>query len=206
MPGRVAEAAPGSQAEEPCPYASSVRSSALRGYNGSLIIGNDAVLIRRGLRGVLARKRRDPDLQIPFDEVAAVRFAPSGWLVGYLQVIESIGRCARLPHDDPRSPHRDVPHSVRTVASRRRRSRGSKRRIDRGGIRPALLGRGPRRGGAQTTPLSRVSDTGSRQGPIVSKVEQPFRGLVSRLRYAAATGTRRRSASANRRAARRRPA
>src|SRR5947207_7190738 len=49
---------------------------------------NDAVLIRRGLRGVLARKRRDPDVRIPFDEVAAVRFAPSGWLVGYLQVIE----------------------------------------------------------------------------------------------------------------------
>jgi hypothetical protein len=53
-----------------------------------VIVGNDAVLIRRGLRGVLARKRRDPDLRIPFDEVAAVRFAPSGWLVGYLQVIE----------------------------------------------------------------------------------------------------------------------
>ena len=67
---------------------SSVSSSALRGYNGSLIVGNDAVLIRRGLRGVLARKRRDPDLRIRFDEVAAVRFAPSGWLVGYLQVIE----------------------------------------------------------------------------------------------------------------------
>src|SRR5438045_5323521 len=79
---------PGSQAEEPCPYASSVRSSALRGYNGSLIVGNDAVLIKRGLRGALARKQRDPDLRIPFDEVAAVRFAPSGWLVGYLQVIE----------------------------------------------------------------------------------------------------------------------
>ena len=46
------------------------------------------MLIRRGLRGVLARKRRDPDLRIRFDEVAAVRFAPSGWLVGYLQVIE----------------------------------------------------------------------------------------------------------------------
>jgi len=66
----------------------SVRSSALRGYNGSLIVGNDAMLIRRGLRGVRARKRRDPDLRIPFDEVAGVRFAPSGWLVGYLQVIE----------------------------------------------------------------------------------------------------------------------
>src|SRR5436305_7116728 len=64
------------------------RSSALRGYNGSLIVANDAVLIRRGLRGVLARKRRDPDLRIPFAEVGAVRFAPSGWLVGYLQVIE----------------------------------------------------------------------------------------------------------------------
>jgi len=70
------------------PYALSMRSSALRGYNGSLIVGNDAVLIRRGLRGMLARKRRDPDLRIPFDEVAAVRFAPSGWLVGYLQVLE----------------------------------------------------------------------------------------------------------------------
>ena len=66
----------------------SVLSSALRGYDGSLIVGNDAVLIRRGLRGVLARKRRDPDVRIRFDEVAAVRFAPSGWLVGYLQVIE----------------------------------------------------------------------------------------------------------------------
>jgi hypothetical protein len=66
----------------------SVPSSALRGYNGSLIVENDGVLIRRGLRGVLARKRRDPDLRIRFNEVAAVRFAPSGWLVGYLQVIE----------------------------------------------------------------------------------------------------------------------
>jgi hypothetical protein len=66
----------------------SVPSSALRGYNGSLIVGNEALLIRRGLRGVLARKRRDPDLWVRFDEVAAVRFAPSGWLVGYLQVIE----------------------------------------------------------------------------------------------------------------------
>ena len=65
-----------------------MRPSALRGYNGSLIVGNDAVLIRRGLRGVLARKRRDPVLRMPFDEVAAVRFAPSGLLVGYLQVIE----------------------------------------------------------------------------------------------------------------------
>jgi hypothetical protein len=74
-----------------CPrnaYALSVPSTVLRGYNGSLIVGNDAVLIRRGLRGVLARKRRDRDLRIPFDEVATVRFAPSGWLVGYLQVIE----------------------------------------------------------------------------------------------------------------------
>jgi hypothetical protein len=66
----------------------SVPSSALRGYNGSLIVGNQALLIRRGLRGVLVRKRRDPDLSVRFDEVAAVRFAPSGWLVGYLQVIE----------------------------------------------------------------------------------------------------------------------
>src|SRR5436309_13807923 len=84
-----------SQAEEPCPCASSVRSSALRGYSGSLIVGNDAVLIRRGLRGVLGRKRRDPDLRIPFGEVVAVRFAPSGWLVGYLQVSSAAHRSLR---------------------------------------------------------------------------------------------------------------
>src|SRR5438045_2304387 len=98
---------PGSQAEEPCPYASSVRSSALRGYNGSLIVGNDAVLIRRGLRSVLVRKRRDPELRIRFDEVAAVRFAPSGWLVGYLQVLErgaSVGSSSYLTTiRDPRA-------------------------------------------------------------------------------------------------------
>jgi hypothetical protein len=69
-------------------YALWVPSAVLRGYNGSLIVGNDAVLIRRGLRGVLARKRRDRDLRIHFDEIEAVRFAPAGWLVGYVQVIE----------------------------------------------------------------------------------------------------------------------
>jgi len=52
------------------------------------MVGDEAVLIRRGLRGVLARKRRDPDFRIRFDQVARVRFAPSGWLVGYLQLVE----------------------------------------------------------------------------------------------------------------------
>jgi len=60
----------------------------LRGYNGTLLIGSDAILIRRGLRGIVARKRRDADRRIAFDDVAVVRFAPSGWLVGYLQVLE----------------------------------------------------------------------------------------------------------------------
>ena len=69
-------------------YALSVQPSVLRGYNGTLIVGTDCVLIRRGLRGVLTRKRRGPDVRIPFDEVSAIRFAPSGWLVGYLQVAE----------------------------------------------------------------------------------------------------------------------
>jgi hypothetical protein len=65
-----------------------------------------------------------------------------------------IGRFEWLSHDDPGSPHRDVPHSVRTMASHRRRSRRSKRCIGRGGIRRALLGKRPRRNGAETTPMT----------------------------------------------------
>jgi hypothetical protein len=97
----------------------SVRSSPLRGYNGSLIVGNDAVLIRRGLRGVLARKRRDPDLRIHFEEVAAVRFAPSGWLVGYLQVIERGGSVGSSGYLTTIRDHRTVTFLTRSGRWRR---------------------------------------------------------------------------------------
>jgi hypothetical protein len=99
----------------------SVPSSALRGYNGSLIVGDDAVLIRRGFRGVLARKRRDPDLRIRFDEVAAVRFAPSALLVGYVQIIERGASVGLSGYFTTIRDHRTVTFltPVRTMASRR---------------------------------------------------------------------------------------
>jgi hypothetical protein len=82
--------------------------STLRGYNGVLVIGNEGVHIRRGLRGRLTRKRRDPDVWIPFAEVTAVRFAPSGWLVGYLEVVV---RGASTPSSGYLTTIRD-PHTV----------------------------------------------------------------------------------------------
>ena len=77
----------------------------LRGYNGSLSVGTEAIRIKRGLRGLIARKHRDPELRISLSEVAAVRFAPSGWLVGYLQIV---GRASPSSGDDYLSIIRDV--------------------------------------------------------------------------------------------------
>jgi hypothetical protein len=34
------------------------------------------------------RKRRDPDVEVPFGQVSTVRFAPAGGLAGYVQIIE----------------------------------------------------------------------------------------------------------------------
>jgi hypothetical protein len=65
-----------------------MRQRTLRGYNGILRVGDDRVTIRRGLRGTLVRKRRDADVTVPLDQIAAVRFAPAGRVVGYLQIIE----------------------------------------------------------------------------------------------------------------------
>ena len=60
----------------------------LRGWNGFLLIGNDRIVVRRGIRGRLVRKRRDPDVEVPFAQVSAVRFAPAGGVAGYVQIIE----------------------------------------------------------------------------------------------------------------------
>ena len=77
------------------------------------------MVIRRGLRGVLARKRRDPDLRIRFDEVAAVRFAPSVWLVGYLQVIERGASVDRSGYLTTIRDHRTVTFLTRSGRWRR---------------------------------------------------------------------------------------
>jgi hypothetical protein len=34
------------------------------------------------------RKRRDPDLEVPFGQVATVRYAPAGGVAGYVQIIQ----------------------------------------------------------------------------------------------------------------------
>jgi hypothetical protein len=60
----------------------------LRGWNGTLRVGADRVVIRRGIRGRLVRKRRDADVEVPFAQVATVRYAPARGVVGYVQIIE----------------------------------------------------------------------------------------------------------------------
>ena len=45
-------------------------------------------MLRRGLRGSLVRRRRDPDLVFPVDSIALVRYAPARLLVGYVQIVE----------------------------------------------------------------------------------------------------------------------
>jgi hypothetical protein len=60
----------------------------LRGWNGSLLIGDDRVVVRRGIRGRLVRKRREPDVEVPFSQVATVRYAPAGGVAGYVQIVE----------------------------------------------------------------------------------------------------------------------
>ena len=46
------------------------------------------MVIKRGIRGLAVRKRRDPDIEISFNQVAAVRFAPARGVAGYVQIIE----------------------------------------------------------------------------------------------------------------------
>src|SRR5436190_1820590 len=61
---------------------------ALRGWNGTLVVADGRVVIKRGIRGLAVRKRRDPDIEISFNQVAAVRFAPARDVAGYVQIIE----------------------------------------------------------------------------------------------------------------------
>jgi hypothetical protein len=60
----------------------------LRGWNGTLQVGERELTIRRGLRSMLVRRRRDPDLVLRPEQVAAVRFAAATKLPGYLQLVE----------------------------------------------------------------------------------------------------------------------
>ena len=65
-----------------------VMDRVLRGWNGTLLVRDDRVVVKRGIRGRLVRKRRDADVEIPLDKVAMVRYAPAGGVAGYVQIIE----------------------------------------------------------------------------------------------------------------------
>jgi hypothetical protein len=60
----------------------------MRGWNGSLALESGRVIVSRGLRGALVRKRRQPPLVLPVDRIERVRYAPAHWIVGYVQVVE----------------------------------------------------------------------------------------------------------------------
>src|ERR1041384_7107859 len=56
----------------------------LRGWNGTLVVRDDRVIVRRGIRGRLVRKRRDPGVEVLFGQLATVRYAPAGAVAGYV--------------------------------------------------------------------------------------------------------------------------
>jgi hypothetical protein len=82
-----------------------MRRVALRGWNGTLRLTDSAVEIRRGLRGILIRKRRDADLSVPFDQIAVVRYAPARGVGGYVQIVK---RGSPAPSIDYLSTIRDA--------------------------------------------------------------------------------------------------
>jgi hypothetical protein len=60
----------------------------VRGWNGTLTLEQGRVVLSRGLRGALVRKRRDPAVVVPVERIGLVRFAPARGLGGYVQVVE----------------------------------------------------------------------------------------------------------------------
>jgi hypothetical protein len=60
----------------------------LRGWNGTLVLSDESVVVKRGIRGLLVRKGRQADVETPFTQVAVVRYAPAGGVGGYLQIIQ----------------------------------------------------------------------------------------------------------------------
>lgn len=65
-----------------------VGGRSLRGWNGTLVLNAEGVTIRRGLKGLIVRKRRDPDVEVAWNQIAQVRFAPARGVGGYVQIIE----------------------------------------------------------------------------------------------------------------------
>lgn len=60
----------------------------MRGWNGTLRLEQGRLVVKRGLRGTLVRKRREAGLELPVEEIGLVRFAPTRGLGGYVQVVE----------------------------------------------------------------------------------------------------------------------
>jgi hypothetical protein len=58
-----------------------------KGYNGTLILGDNTVLIKRGLRGVLlGGGMLRGDKTIPYTSIVAVQLKKAGLTAGYLQL------------------------------------------------------------------------------------------------------------------------
>ena len=73
--------------EEP-PIIWDMAERSVRGWNGILLLGDEGVAVRRGVRGILVRKRRDPDYFVPWGDVGLVRYAPARGVAGYVQIVE----------------------------------------------------------------------------------------------------------------------
>jgi hypothetical protein len=58
-----------------------------KGWNGNVVISPEGVRIARGLKGLLTRKRKGPDLTISFADIQGVRLLPATRLPGYVQVV-----------------------------------------------------------------------------------------------------------------------
>ena len=82
----------------------------LRGWNGTLVVGDGRVVVKRGIRGLVVRKRRDADLEVRLDRIAEVRFAAAGGVAGYVQIVER----GSSPSDDYLATIRD-PRTVTFV-------------------------------------------------------------------------------------------
>jgi len=58
-----------------------------KGYNGTLILSNDRIIIKRGIKGfLLGGGSVRGDKTIPYSSIIAVQFKKAGMMAGYLQL------------------------------------------------------------------------------------------------------------------------
>jgi hypothetical protein len=57
----------------------------IRGWNGNLILGTNALTIERGAKGTLRTMYLRGDKVIPYDSIVAIQLKKPGMAVGYIQ-------------------------------------------------------------------------------------------------------------------------